>query len=138
MIMEPARFSLVDYHFDKVTLNLDMLKPKASFDIDFIPSGIYIAQESSYILTFVFKAGYKDSEDTVIFVRCQAKYVFKNVSSFSEVPSFFYNNAIAILFPYIRSFVSTVTLQANIQPLLLPTLNLSDLQNVLREHTIVQ
>lgn len=41
----------------------------------------------------------------------------------------------AILFPYIRAFVSTVTLQANVMPILLPTVNLSSLESRLRENT---
>ena len=47
----------------------------------------------------------------------------------------FISNSIAILFPYVRAFVSTLTLQANIKPILLPTLNLSSLQDILRENT---
>ncbi|EXZ22215.1 pretranslocase subunit SecB family protein, partial [Bacteroides fragilis str. S13 L11] len=53
----------------------------------------------------------------------------------AEIPNFFYPNSIAILFPYVRAFVSTLTLQANIKPILLPTLNLSSLQDTLRENT---
>ena len=137
--MEAARFSLVDYHFDKVVLNLDMLRQDSSFDIKFSPSGLFISKTKEYILTFLFTAGYEGSNDeSIISVRCQAKYVFKEVSSFEEIPPFFYNNAIAILFPYVRSFISTVTLQANIQPLLLPTLNLSDLQDILKKNTTEQ
>lgn len=134
--METARFSLADYHFDKVVLNLDRLRQDSSFNINFNPSGFFLSESKEYILTFLFTAGYDDDDtEPIMSVRCQAKYIFKNVSSFEEIPSFFYNNAIAILFPYIRSFISTVTLQANIQPLLLPTLNLSDLQDILKKNT---
>lgn len=134
--MEAARFSLVDYHFDKVILNLDMLRQDSSFDINFSPSGVFLNDSKEYYLTFLFTAGYGEkNKESIISVRCQAKYAFKGVSSFEEIPSFFYNNAIAILFPYVRSFVSTITLQANIHPLLLPTLNLSDLQDILKKNT---
>ncbi|CAM4366664.1 hypothetical protein AQBE111736_13510 [Aquirufa beregesia] len=41
----------------------------------------------------------------------------------------------AILFPYLRAFISLVTLQINIPPLILPTLNLSSLEADLRKNT---
>ncbi len=36
----------------------------------------------------------------------------------------FYSNALAILYPYIRAIVSTYTAGANIQPVILPTINI--------------
>lgn len=87
------------------------------------------------MLTFKFTAKDDGTGREVVSVNCVALYMFKGVNSIEEIPAFFYNNAIAILFPYIRAFVSTVTLQANIKPILLPTLNLSDLQDRLKENT---
>lgn len=42
-------------------------------------------------------------------------------------PERFKANAIAILYPYIRSIVSTYTANANITPLLLPAINVNKL-----------
>lgn len=39
--------------------------------------------------------------------------------------AFFHTNAPAILFPYIRAYVSTLTSLSGISPVILPTLNLS-------------
>ena len=36
-------------------------------------------------------------------------------------------NAIAILFPYIRSIITNITSQANVQPLILPPININKL-----------
>ncbi len=44
-----------------------------------------------------------------------------------ESPEKFAKNAIAILYPYIRSIVSTYTANANIYPLILPTINVNKL-----------
>lgn len=43
-------------------------------------------------------------------------------------------NAIAILYPYIRSIVSTYTSQANIMPLILPIINVNKLLEDKREN----
>lgn len=47
-----------------------------------------------------------------------------NIKKFAEV------NSIAILFPYLRSIVSTYTANANVQPLILPPINVV---NMLKE-----
>lgn len=136
--MEIASFSLVNYKFDKVELNLEDLKPNTTFAIDFNPSGVFVKDKRIYVLTFLFKAVDSTNNVETILIRCKALYSFKEAASIEDIPPFFYNNAIAILFPYVRAFVSTVTLQANIQPLVLPTLNLSDLQEVLKNNSTTE
>ena len=128
--MERASFRLVDYHFDKIVLDLGNLKPNSEFNIDFIPEGKYYLSTNKYLLEFTFKANIDSSESDNILIHCVAEYEFQNVSNKEEIPSFFYANSIAILFPYIRAFVSTVTLQANVKPLMLPTMNLSSLKEI--------
>lgn len=136
--MEPAKFSLVNYRFDRVVLNLDRLEPQTSFDINFDPSGVFDSSTSKYELTFSFSAKREKSSEEIIFVRCVAEFSFVEVGGISDIPAFFYNNSIAILFPYIRAFVSTLTLQANFPPILLPTLNLSDLKDKLVKNTVAR
>ena len=135
--MERASFRLVDYHFDKIVLDLGNLKPNSEFNIDFIPEGKYYLSTNKYLLEFTFKANIDSSESDNILIHCVAEYEFQNVSNKEEIPSFFYANSIAILFPYIRAFVSTVTLQANVKPLMLPTMNLSSLNSELANNTTV-
>ena len=135
--MEPARFSLVNYRFDKAQIDLDGISPEASFNISFDPTGIFNQKDSSYQLQFEFSAVDDMTKRAVIFVRCQAIYLVPGAKTIEDIPAFFYNNAIAILFPYVRAFVSTLTLQANVKPFILPTMNLSALQEELKKHTSV-
>lgn len=123
--------------FNHVSLNLDNIPSNASFDLEFTPKGEYVQSEGLYNLDFIFKAWEKGEEQSnpKILVNCVASFKFKENISLAEIPNFFYPNSIAILFPYVRAFVSTLTLQANIKPILLPTLNLSSLQDILRENT---
>ena len=91
-------------------------------------------------LTFVFVAweNNKTQEDFAVKVKCNAEFQFNGAIGLDEIPAFFYPNSIAIVFPYVRAFVSTLTLQANVQPMLLPTINLSSLQETLRKNTEVR
>jgi len=52
-----------------------------------------------------------------------------------DIPDFFYKNSIAILFPYLRAYLSLVTTQANVPGIILPTYNLSGLEEELRSNT---
>lgn len=132
---EKAVFSLNSYHFNKVVLNLENLAPDATLDMNFAPSGLFDQAKKTFILSFAFKATCNDKD--IVFVNCIAEFVFRNELNFDEIPEFFYGNSIAILFPYIRSMVSTVTLQANVQPLILPTLNLVSLKDHLKANSTV-
>ncbi|SEH72150.1 protein-export chaperone SecB [Epilithonimonas hominis] len=127
-----AAFSLENYYFSKVDINLENKKSN-DIQISFAPSGKFIAESSSYELKFIFNALTNDSQ--FIIIECIAKFNFENVNSFDEIPTYFYRNSIAIIFPYVRAFISTVTLQANIPPVVLPTMNLSSLEKPLRENT---
>lgn len=133
---QKAAFQLERYLFSKVNIDVDN-KCNDKMSVDFIPSGIFVKEESQYDLKFVFKAFYEElgPESPYVEIECIGYFSFEEVNSIEEIPSFFYRNAIAILFPYVRAFVSMVTLQANLAPVVLPTLNLSNLEQPLKENT---
>lgn len=132
-----ASFKLNKYLFEYVKLEFksDLLK---DINVSFNPTGVFKTEDKSFLLEMLFTATYSECQSAFLEVKCQATFDFKNVNSLEDIPEYFYKNAIAILFPYIRAFVSTVTLQANIPPLLLPTYNLSDLEKPLKENTKTQ
>jgi preprotein translocase subunit SecB len=133
--MNTAAFKLEKYLFDKVSMDLSKLKAETTFNIDFDPSGEFYPDKDKYILTFVFSAKDDESDNEIINIRCRATYLFRGLNESKDIPDYFFNNAIAILFPYVRAFVSTITLQANVAPMVLPTLNLSELKDTLASHT---
>lgn len=129
-----AAFSLENYFFSKIDINLEN-KKSADIDISFNPSGKFSSSSSSYDLKFIFNALTEGSEIPFISIECVATFKFESVHSIEEIPTYFYRNSIAIIFPYVRAFISTVTLQANIPAVVLPTMNLSSLEKPLRENT---
>ena len=136
MIMNKAAFSLEVYSFNKVNIDFDV-NINGDLQIDFKPSGLFkqAESESVYELKIIFSAADKGSQKHIVDIECNAIFKFAERIEFNEIPSYFYGNSIAIIFPYIRAFISTVTLQANFQPLVLPTMNLSSLADPLRENT---
>lgn len=136
--MEKASFSIQRYYFDKVIIDLQNHTSDKLF-VDFKPSGVFYSEDSTYKLTFDFLAFTDDKKGAQPFVniRCNGFFKFENVSSLEEIPSYFYRNSIAILFPYLRAFVSILTNQANTPPIVLPTMNLISLEQPLRENTSI-
>lgn len=132
--MEKALFSISHYSFSKAELNLKNLPNNATFSLHFSPVGQYDEKSGIFELTLSFKA--KVGNKNVVFVECNSVFSFKDPVKLEEIPSYFYPNSIAIVFPYIRAFVSTLSLQANVQPIILPTMNLFGLQEELRKNTI--
>lgn len=133
--MEKAAFKLADYNFSKTSIDYSH-HGEGDIDISFSVKGEYSRSEAKFYLNFNTVAKIEGSEVDFIFVKCQGIFEFKNVSSYEDVPQFFYTNCIAILFPYVRSYISTVTIQSNIKPIILPTLNLTSLAKELVDLTI--
>lgn len=136
--MEKASFSLEDYKFIKVELDFSDFKP-SSLELSIDPKGVFNMSDSNYELEFTFKAFSRDKDSNepkqVVLVNCLATFKFNQVTKLEDIPTYFYANSIAILFPYVRAFISTLSLQANITPIVLPTMNLSSLQEKLKVNT---
>lgn len=132
--MNKAAFSLENYRFEKI--EIDYSNYSKDISIKFTPSGEYDSKKGVFKLSFIFTAINEEENLDFVKIECVSEFEFEEKLSFEEIPGYFYRNSIAIVFPYMRSFVSTVTLQANVNPIILPTLNLSDLEKPLKENTV--
>ena len=110
----------------------------SEINIGFEPSGKYDPNKGVFELTIKFIAHEGDNIEMAIFdITSNAIFKFNSAIQVEEIPSYFYKNAIAIVFPYIRAFISTLTLQANTRLLKLGLMNLSALEKPLKENTVV-
>jgi preprotein translocase subunit SecB len=132
--MQKAAFSIINYQFDRVQIDLNNHKSK-DLALAFKTKGLYDNKNSTFELQFTVKVTNKDVENPFVEVSCKGQFKFDNVSNIEEIPDFFYRNSIAILFPYVRAYVSLVTTQANVPGVILPTLNLSNLESDLKANT---
>ena len=102
------------------------------------PKGTYNSKTGEFILNLNFISHNEDNLDNFIFqLNSIAVFKFESNIDYSNIPSFFYKNAIAIMFPYLRAFISTLTLQANTKLLKLGLMNLSGLEEPLKENVTV-
>ena len=108
---------------------------KKNLDISFNPSGLF-SQGKIVEMKMLFIAK-KTDHKPFIEVEFTFSFKFEEKIQFENIPNYFYTNSIAIVFPYIRAFISNLTLQANIHPpVILPTWNLESLATPLREKMI--
>jgi len=78
----------------------------------------------------------KDKEDTInIEVDIVSFFVFDSQIEKGQLDKMFFMNAPAIIFPYLRSYITTLTVLSGIDPVILPTLNLSALGKELEQNT---
>jgi len=136
---EPAKAAFGFDNFRIVSFALNEFSPdNDELSINILPSGIYFENEGVFELTIDFTAKEANSEDApTVKAVLKAKFTFESPINYNEIPAFFYLNSIAIVFPYLRAFISSLTLQANIKPLILPVLNLTGLDKPLRDNTKV-
>lgn len=132
--MEKAAFKLDNYHFTKASLDFN-IPNDAELNISFNPKGVFYAKDARYDLVFDVIVECVETNTDVVKVSCEASFSFGNTVSIEDIPDYFYPNSLAIVFPYVRAFVSTISLQANVQPVVLPTVNLMGLTEKLKEQT---
>ena len=122
------------YHFTKASLDFN-IPNDAELNISFNPKGVFYVKEARYDLVFDVTVDCSETGTEVVKVSCEASFSFGNKVSIEDIPDYFYPNSLAIVFPYVRAFVSTISLQANVQPVVLPTVNLMGLTEKLKEQT---
>lgn len=132
--MQKAAFSIINYQFDKVSIDLSNHNNK-DLSLSFDTSGIYFNENQNFELRFIVKVAQNADEKPFAEISCKGTFKFENIESFENIPEFFYRNSIAILFPYVRAYLSLVTTQANVPGIILPTLNLSNLEADLKKNT---
>jgi len=109
-------------------------KPSDSYNLRFIPSAIIKKSESCFIMTL--KVNINDDNKAInIEIQSIGEFFFQSNINKEELESYFYVNAPAILFPYIRAYITTLTTLSGINPIILPTLNLSALGSQLKANT---
>jgi len=135
MEAKKAQFRFSNYTIPKFSYD-GLTNHDIGLKIQFTPTGMYDEKEGIFQLHLGF-VGLQDTEqgDKVVEVLGVAVFNFPPETPFSEIPEFFYKNAIAIFFPYLRSFLSTLSLQANTRLILLDLMNLTDLSDVFKANT---
>ncbi len=134
----PASFSLLNYRIIEAELKIPKEEGNIPISSGFSPSGVFYPESGIFELTFkviIYKL--ENPSDYILKATVLSEFKFVEKINFEEIPAYFYKNIIAIIFPYVRSFVSMISSQGNNNAMILPVLNLSNLEKPLRENTII-
>lgn len=127
------------FKFDKYSILRSVInrnseeKPK-SLHIGFEPKGTHFKDESRFELFLGVRIEDED-KNLLIEVDANATYQLEGEVSDKMLRTFLYLNAPAILFPYIRAYIATLTTLSGMAPINLPTLNLTQLAPELEKNT---
>lgn len=108
----------------------------SGYILQFNPSGVYNQKSGRFDVIINFQALDKSDETTEILnITAIGEFVFEVPGNISEIPSHFYPNSIAVAFPYVRAFISTLTMQANTNVIMLGLINFTNMAEPLRLNT---
>lgn len=99
--------------------------------VNFEPSGIIDNKSNIFILNFNIHV-FDESKNVNIEVEFVGEFSF--VKKDENFENFLYINAPALIFPYVRSYLTALTALSGVQPITLPTMNLIGLKDQLSKN----
>jgi preprotein translocase subunit SecB len=125
MKKQEAQFRFIDFRVMKSIYQIDAQKFKqgGKLDVSFkFPSELDYVQEQP--ISFPMEV-LIENEEKSLRIQVGIIGVFESDVDITKEKSFIEVNAPAIIFPYIRAYVSNLTSMSGIQPILLPTYNMT-------------
>lgn len=131
-----SKFQFKGYRIKKSFIELEENSDFDNLKIGFKVSGLVNKKANIFLLDLAVNIS-NQKEDLKIQVEAIGKYEFEGVETIEdqEISSFFYVNSSALLFPYIRAYISTLTNLSGNKSVTLPTLNLTSLGEELKSNT---
>lgn len=132
--MDQSIFQFKGFTITRSLIERNNNEPSKKLSIGFAPKGSINKEDS----TFQLNLGVKIEDENKSFkieIDAVANYTFNNKAELDNLNNLFYINAPALLFPYIRAYISTLTNLSGFEPINLPTLNMSRLGEDLRNNT---
>lgn len=130
-----AKFQFKNYKILKSYFEIKNESHSNTINLNFDPKGVISKENSCFKLQLGVKID--DTNDSFhIEVVIVADFYFDSDINQENLNKYFFINAPALLFPYVRAYISTLTTLSGINPINLPTLNLTALGGQLQQNTV--
>lgn len=129
-----SRFQFKGFKVTRSVIERNENKPSTKLSLGFAPKGLVNKKDRNFQL----RLGVKIEDENKSFnieIDSIANYSFENKEGLDDLDNLFYVNAPALLFPYIRAYISTLTNLSGFEPINLPTLNMLGLGDDLKKNT---
>lgn len=133
--MENSKFQFKGFTIVRSLIERNNNEPSKKISLGFTPKGLINRVDA----TFQLHLGVKIEDENKSFkieIEAVANYTFENKEGLDNLDQFFYINAPALLFPYVRAYISTLTNLSGFEPINLPTLNMTQLGVDLKKNTV--
>ncbi len=120
--MEKAYFQFKKFTIKKSNFKFIKKKEIIEIGIEFNYNGTKLSKSNKKFILKT-KTTIKASGKPLINIVSEGRFTYQNISD-DKLGNYLYLNAPAIVFPYIRAYISTLSTLSGITPILLPTLNL--------------
>lgn len=132
--VKKAKFKLDKFLVTKSLIEIKPSKIGEEFTFDFKPKGKIYSNDKRFELELGLVI-----EDNTNVLKIQLKaignFIFAENINQDELNNYFYVNAPAILFPYIRAYIASLTALSGITTVTMPTLNMQYLGDELKKNT---
>lgn len=133
--MDESKFQFKGFSIIRTLIERNEKQSSMKLLLNFSPKGIIIKEESTFQLHLGLKI--EDENKSVnVEIDSVANFKFESIAGLEKLNNYFYINAPALLFPYIRAYISTLTNLSGFEPINLPTLNMTKLGEDLKKNTI--
>ena len=119
---QQARFQFVRYLIDQCSVNLTGKELSKEMVFAINPEGVFNEKDKTFELVLNLVVNDKD-HNLDLNIRIHGYFTYDG-NNMDEVRSFIGINSPAILFPYVRAYVSNITALGGMPPVIMPTLNL--------------
>lgn len=126
-----ASFRLKNYIITETVVRLTGKTIGKDIQVGIAPEGKLNQKDKSFTLTLNVVVR-DDKKNLNISLSIDGVFEY-DTDSMQELLPFICNNAPAILFPYIRAYISNITALGGISPIILPTLNLENVGKTLKD-----
>lgn len=128
-----SKFRLKNYVIDKSIFDFNGKEISSERNIGFDVKGL-IKKDNLFELTLITKI-VDENQALKILVQVIATYEFTSDIAQETLSDMFYKNAPAIIFPYVRAYVTSLTVLSGIEAINIPTMNLSSIADDLKDNT---
>lgn len=121
-----GRLRFVNYVVDSITFfnNIEFEDCDVKIDFDINPQFDVCKEDNSFVLILdvaIFNEAEKNNYPFEMHLKIVGYFILDDLSDFDSYKA----NAIAIMYPYVRSLVTSYTANANVNPLVLPVINVN-------------
>lgn len=124
-----SSFKFIDYIISRSIFDSKPELKESDFDIKIEPSGLIRGNEFQLFLKLKV---WNEEESSLIMVEAIGLFQFEG--EYETIKNYFLLNAPAILFPYVRAYISGLTALSGRDTITIPAMNLSSLKDELEEN----